>query len=176
MEIQRGKPAHLEEICQITDQAKRRLQALGLDQWQKGYPSRDVWEEDLVLGRAWVVIEGGIVAAAFTLTREPEPSYQQIQGTWQSPEGSGYTSLHRLCVGDAWMGRGIAGACLAFALEQAAQAGEASLRVDTHPGNRPMGRALEKAGFCCCGQIALVGGPEDGDLRIAYEKVLSSKG
>lgn len=172
MEIQRGKPAHLAEICQITDQAKERLRALGLDQWQKGYPSREVWEEDLALGRAWVAMEKGAVAAAFTLTREPEPSYQRIRGAWQSPEGAGYTSLHRLCVGDAWMGRGIAGACLAFALEQAAQAGDTSLRVDTHPGNHPMGRALEKAGFRRCGQIDLVGGPEDGDLRIAYERVL----
>lgn len=172
MEIQRGKPAHLAEICQITDQAKERLRALGLDQWQKGYPSREVWEEDLALGRAWVAMEKGAVAAAFTLTREPEPSYQRIRGVWQSPEGAGYTSLHRLCVGDAWMGRGIAGACLAFALEQAAQAGDTSLRVDTHPGNHPMGRALEKAGFRRCGQIDLVGGPEDGDLRIAYERVL----
>lgn len=172
MEIQRGKPAHLAEICQITDQAKERLRALGLDQWQKGYPSREVWEEDLALGRAWVAMEKGAVAAAFTLTREPEPSYQRIRGAWQSPEGAGYTSLHRLCVGDAWMGRGIAGACLAFALERAAQAGDTSLRVDTHPGNHPMGRALEKAGFRRCGQIDLVGGPEDGDLRIAYERVL----
>lgn len=172
MEIQRGKPAHLAEICQITDQAKERLRALDLDQWQKGYPSREVWEEDLALGRAWVAMEKGAVAAAFTLTREPEPSYQRIRGAWQSPEGAGYTSLHRLCVGDAWMGRGIAGACLAFALEQAAQAGDTSLRVDTHPGNHPMGRALEKAGFRRCGQIDLVGGPEDGDLRIAYERVL----
>ena len=73
------------------------------------------------------------------------------------------------------MGRGIAGACLAFALEQAAQAGDTSLRVDTHPGNHPMGRALEKAGFRRCGQIDLVGGPEDGDLRIAYERVLPLK-
>lgn len=51
MKIQQGKPFHLEEICQVMEQAKRRLKALGLDQWQKGYPSRAVWEEDLDLER-----------------------------------------------------------------------------------------------------------------------------
>ncbi len=175
MKIQQGKPFHLEEICQVMEQAKRRLKALGLDQWQKGYPSRAVWEEDLDLERAWVATSEGAVIAAFTLTHEPEPSYQRIQGAWWGAAGERYTSLHRLCVGDAWLGQGVAGLCLAFALEQAAQAGDASLRVDTHPNNGPMNRALEKAGFRRCGQIHLVGGPEDGDLRVAYERVLSPK-
>jgi hypothetical protein len=35
-----------------------------------------------------------------------------------------------------------------------------------------MQRALIKAGFVACGEIYLVGGCEDGDLRIAFEKVL----
>ena len=173
MNIHVGQPIHLEGICQITGQAKSRLKALGLDQWQKGYPSREVWAEDLALGRAWVATEGGEVAAAFTLTREPEPAYRQIQGAWRGEEGAGYTSLHRLCVGNAWLGRGLAGDCLAFALAQAARVGDPSLRVDTHPGNRPMIRALEKAGFLLCGRIYLVGGPENGDLRIAYERLLT---
>ena len=32
--------------------------------------------------------------------------------------------------------------------------------------------ALTKAGFVPCGEIRLVGGCEDGDLRIAFEKIL----
>jgi len=35
-----------------------------------------------------------------------------------------------------------------------------------------MQRALEKAGFTRCGKIYLIGGNEDGDPRIAFEKVL----
>ena len=31
---------------------------------------------------------------------------------------------------------------------------------------------LEKAGFTICGTIILKGGAEDGDLRVAYEKLL----
>ena len=47
-----------------------------------------------------------------------------------------------------------------------------SVRIDTHHGNRPMQRALEKEGFQPCGDIILVGGPEDGDPRLAFERLL----
>ena len=46
------------------------------------------------------------------------------------------------------------------------------MRIDTHGGNLPMQRALEKAGFTPCGTIILVGGSEDGDPRLAFEKIL----
>jgi len=47
MEIILAEQSHLEEICTITAQAKAQLKNLGLDQWQKGYPSREVWIQDL---------------------------------------------------------------------------------------------------------------------------------
>ena len=47
-----------------------------------------------------------------------------------------------------------------------------SIRIDTHEGNLPMQRALEKSGFARCGTIFLKGGAEDGDPRIAFEKLL----
>ena len=31
---------HIDKMCEITEQAKQQLRGLGLDQWQKGYPSR----------------------------------------------------------------------------------------------------------------------------------------
>jgi len=47
-----------------------------------------------------------------------------------------------------------------------------SIRIDTHEGNLPMQSALKKAGFIRCGRIFLQGGAEDGDPRIAFEKLL----
>ena len=38
---------HIDRMCEITDQAKRQLKDLGLDQWQQGYPSREVWLTDI---------------------------------------------------------------------------------------------------------------------------------
>ena len=52
------------------------------------------------------------------------------------------------------------------------RAGLSAVRIDTHEGNLPMRRALEKAGFTFCGRITLIGGSEDGDPRLAFEKIL----
>jgi RimJ/RimL family protein N-acetyltransferase len=59
-----------------------------------------------------------------------------------------------------------------FGFEMAQAKGFHSMRIDTHPDNLPMQRALSKAGFVYCGQIILKGGAEDGDLRVAFEKLL----
>lgn len=44
-----------------------------------------------------------------------------------------------------------------------------SVRVDTHPENLTMQRALERAGFTNCGELVLLSGDEVGDLRYGYE-------
>lgn len=54
----------------------------------------------------------------------------------------------------------------------ASQEGLASVRVDTHPDNKPMQRALEKAEFVYCGNLILVSGAEKGDGRLGYERVV----
>ena len=48
MEFILAAETHLEDLCRITDEAKAQLKGLGLDQWQKGYPSREIWEQDFV--------------------------------------------------------------------------------------------------------------------------------
>lgn len=171
MDIERAGEAQLGRICQITDQAKRQLRELGLDQWQQGYPSEDVWARDIAVGQAYTVLDdAGTVIGAFAFVTGFEPSYETIDGHWLSDEP--YASVHRVCVSDGSKGKGIAGAMFAFAFEKAHELGYASVRIDTHPGNAPMKRALEKAGFQPCGTIRLADGVEKGHLRIAFEKLL----
>ena len=153
-----------------TDQAKRQLAGLGLDQWQKGYPSREVWLSDIAQGCTYLALEGEEVLGIFAFQTTPDPSYADIEGAWLT-DGS-YASMHRVCVADGCKGKGVAGQMFQKGFEMAKSLGFASVRIDTHPGNLPMQRALSKAGFEPCGRIRLVGGTEDGDLRIAFEKIL----
>ena len=162
---------HLEAMCAITGQAKEQLKGLGLDQWQKGYPSRAVWEQDLVDHTAWVAVEDGQVLGAFAYLTTHDPSYTVIDGAWLTGDNRRYGSLHRVCVADGAKGKGVAVGMFRYAMSMAKEAGLPSLRIDTHPGNTPMRRALEKAGFTPCGTIILQGGCEDGDPRLAYEYV-----
>lgn len=161
-------PAQVDRLCEITDQAKRQLRGLGIDQWQKGYPSRETWEQDVRDACAYLALENGKVIGAFALKADAELSYAQIEGRWLT-DGP-YASVHRLCVADGEKGKGVAGRMLAFAGEAAVASGLTSVRIDTHPGNTPMRRTLEKAGFEYCGIIRLAEGCERGDMRVAFEK------
>lgn len=170
MEFTIAKQEHFEALCAITDEAKAQLKALGLDQWQKGYPSAEVWQSDIEKGITWVAVENGKVLGAFMFSTQPDPSYAEIDGAWLT-DGP-YASFHRVCVADAAKGRGVAGALFAHGFKMARAAGMPSVRIDTHAGNIPMKRALEKGGFTPCGEIILVGGSENGDPRDAYELIL----
>jgi len=161
---------HLNDLCRITDEAKAQLKMLGLDQWQKGYPSRDVWENDIMRQTAWVAVEGNQVLGAFAFQTTPDASYGEIDGQWLT-DGP-YASMHRVCVAENSRGKGVAGELFRHGIFLAKQQGLPSMRMDTHPGNRPMQRALEGGGFMLCGTILLKGGCEDGDCRVAYEKIL----
>jgi len=170
MEFIVAVPEHLDRMCAITEQAKRQLQSLGLDQWQQGYPSREVWQKDIEEGSTYLAAEEGEVLGIFAFQITPDPSYKVIDGKWLT-DGE-YASMHRVCVADGCKGKGIAGKMFAYGFELAKRAGFKAVRIDTHPGNIPMQKALGKAGFCPCGEIRLVGGCEDGHLRIGFEKIL----
>lgn len=170
MEFILATSSHLEELCTITAQAKAQLKALGLDQWQKGYPSKEVWENDIKSEMAWLTVENGSVLGAFAFQTTPDPSYGEIEGAWLTSKP--YASMHRVCVADHSKGKGVAGKMFAYGASMAKELGLHSMRIDTHPGNQPMQRALEKAGFLPCGTIILKGGCEDGDVRVAFEKLL----
>ena len=170
MEFMQAEVRHLEELYRITEEGKAQLKRLGLDQWQKGYPNRTIWEEDIRQGTAWVAVEKGRVLGAFMFQTAPELSYAEIDGAWLT-DGA-YGSLHRVCVADAAKGHGVAGALFRQGLVLTEAAGLPALRIDTHPGNLPMRRALEKAGFTPCGTIILQEGCEAGGVRVAYECLL----
>ena len=63
-------------------------------------------------------------------------------------------------------------ALFASVCDMAARCGVGSVRVDTHPNNRAMRMALEKAGFTACGELLLDRCEEAGDPRVAYERIL----
>ena len=170
MEFILADTKYLEQMCAITEQAKAQLKIMGVDQWQKGYPNKEIWENDIIEKSTWIAVENDKVLGAFMLLKIDEPSYAVIDGHWLSD--APYASLHRVCVSDEAKGRGVAGKLFEHGCKLAKEQGFASMRIDTHPENKPMLRAIEKFGFKKCGNIIIKGGSEDGDLRVAFEKIL----
>lgn len=168
---------YLDRMCKITDQAKAQLKAMGVDQWQKGYPSRQTWEQDIKESCTYLALDEATdnVMGIFAYFTTNEVTYNTIDGSWLTGDQFGdhaYVSLHRVCVSNVYKGQGVVGKMFEHVFERARIEGLPSVRIDTHPDNRPMLRALDKAGFVRCGIIYLQGGLEKGELRVAFEKVL----
>lgn len=168
--IRRTTEKDISKIVPIYEEARRTIAALGIDQWQNGYPSSDVLNEDIALRQSYVVEADGIVCGTFALIKNGEPTYDKIfDGHWMSGDDNrDYTAIHRVAISVAKRGSGISGEIISYAEKTAKSLGHCSLRIDTHRGNIVMRRMLEKNGFEFCGVIYL----ESGDERVAYEKII----
>lgn len=169
MEIRKTTAADLEAVMDILNEARRTIAALGINQWQDGYPTADVILDDIARDRSRVLVKDGEVIGTFAVLDDGEPTYDRIfDGHWLTgDESRSYIAVHRVAVSVKSRGTGASGKIMQYAGELAAELGMKSVRIDTHEGNVVMRRMLEKNGFVHCGTIIL----ESGDPRVAYEKM-----
>ena len=169
MKIEKSVMKDIDTIMQILSEARGRIGRLGIDQWQYGYPTRDIVAEDINLRRSFIARDdNGSICAVFTMLDDGEPTYEKIyDGEWIA-EGKPYVAVHRIAVAGDKLKKGIASAVMSGVEEHAKTIGYASVRIDTHVGNIPMRGMLEKNGYKCCGTIYL----SDGESRCAYEKIV----
>ena len=170
MEIRKTREQDVEALIALFDEARGTIAQLGIDQWQNGYPSREVVYDDLAKDRTYVVDVGEEICGTFVLVDDGEPLYDVIEnGAWKTGNDSqDYVAIHRVAVSVRMRGKGISTAIVEYAASFARSLDRSSLRIDTHEGNVVMRRMLEKHGFVYCGVIHLA----NGDPRVAYERVL----
>ena len=176
MQIRLATLRDLDQLMLLFEEARGTIAALGIDQWQDGYPSRLVIEDDVMRHRSYVVECDGTgeadtagIVGTFVLVDDGEVTYNEIfGGRWMTGDGCRYVAIHRVAVAVARRGSGISTAIMNYAADHARALGRASLRIDTHEGNVVMRRMLEKHGFTLCGEIRLLSGAP----RVAYERVL----
>ena len=160
MLIRKSVEADLAQIGVIYENAKKFMRETGNPhQWNSQRPNIQSAREDMERGIGYVAEENGEILAVFMFSKEPDPTYAEIDGAWLSD--APYGVIHRIAV--AKQGQGIIGACIGECFARCE-----NLRIDTHRDNLPMQRALLKRGFEYCGVIRL----ENGDERLAYQKVL----
>lgn len=175
MQFRKATSNDIDDIMDILTHGRRAIAALGIDQWQGGYPHRDIVERDVARRESYVVEDEGAVIATVMIGFSGEECYDIItDGTWLTQSDSRdphYAVLHRVAVGTRSRGRGVA----TFLLEEAERIvraqGFESVRIDTHPGNTPMRKLLEKSGYTACGTIFIAHAEEATPDRIAYEKL-----
>lgn len=165
MEFLHAKNTDIERIMEIVRQAQAWFATQGIDQWQDGYPTSEIFQRDIERGECYILCEDEQIIAVGVISFAGEPTYDKIyDGEWI--DNKPYVVVHRIAVASSHKGRGVAGRILAHAERLAAKRGITSFRIDTHRDNLPMQRAITKQGFLHCGRILLESGAE----REAYQK------
>lgn len=167
-EIKRTKIENLSVIMRIINMTKEVFAEEGVDQWQKGYPKRDAFLQDIMMNESYTIFDEDCVVGTFMLSKNIEPTYNEIhQGHWLHNES--YAVIHRFTIDPATRRQGL-GIMTFNEIESMLCSDESikSIRVDTHEDNMGMQALLEKVDFKYVGIIYLA----NGDKRLAYEKAL----
>lgn len=160
----------LERLTELANQAIDGFKARGIDQWQNGEPNEQELASGIERQVIHVIEDEGEIIAMITVVHGPDESYEHLDGVWPNEEP--YCAFHRVCVDEARKGQGIAGRLFAFSEEYGRSLGYHNVRIDTHPDNHSMQRALAKNGFLLCGTLKLLTGADAGALRLGYHKII----
>lgn len=166
MEVRRSEYEDINDILNIIDEGKSYFKSKGIDQWQKGYPNRDVILHDIETKTSYVLVDSDKIIGTMRFAIEEDPDYGYIEGKWLSRDK--YGVIHRIAVSNAQKGRGYASILIRHSLELCKQYGAHSLRIDTHEKNLSMQRLIHKNGFQECGIVYI----QKTEKRIAYEYVI----
>ena len=164
MKIRNTRLDELDAVMEVYAHARKFMSAHGNpNQWKNNKPSREQIESDIKRGHHYVCEENGQIAAVFYFAHETDPTYAKIyDGAWLNEED--YSVVHRIASSGIVKGAG------SFCMEWASAQSD-NLKIDTHADNYVMQNMLKKCGFQPCGTIYL----EDGESRIAFQKICESK-
>lgn len=157
MKIRKATIEDLPKMREIFNYGRElQIQTGNPNQWEEGYPSKNLMMEDMEKGAAHVCeSDQGEIMAVLSVFTEPDPTYYEIEGQWLNDEP--YTTIHRIAT--SGVVKGVGQYCLQWVQERSE-----NVRIDTHKDNAPMKYVLEKLGFAYCGVIYL----DNGDPRDAY--------
>ncbi len=159
--------ADIPQMMPLFEAASQGLRNIGVNQWQNGYPQRSLIESDVESGVSFVLLDEGVIIGTAVISFGGEPTYDHIEGAWLTTEAE-FVVIHRLTIRPDRRGARLAERLFAEAERMCRERGVRTMRIDTHEGNLPMQRAVERYGFQRCGVIYL----DNGDPRLAYEKPL----
>ncbi len=158
--VRKALKNELPELMELYKAAQRFMAETGNPtQWGTFHPAFSMLEEDVELGRLYVIERDDGIAGVFMFEIGEDPTYIEIDnGSWL--DDSPYGVIHRIA---ARIGaKGVVREAMNFALTRIGH-----IRIDTHENNKIMQHVLEKNGFRHRGVIYVY----DGTPREAYEYV-----
>ena len=172
--IEKSKERDIDNIMPLFDAARTTMAKLGIDQWQDGYPFKEDIQGDIQAGESYVVKYGSDIIATFMLMERKEPTYANIyDGSWLTPTENRYATIHRITVSPEFRkskahtgGKSVSAFIMDYVKQYVKNKNlTGGIKIDTHEGNIPMRKMLEKNDFKYCGIIYL----KSGSKRVAYQ-------
>lgn len=155
----------LTNIMNIINEGKEFLKNNNVNQWQDGYPNKEVILNDINNNESYVIENNGEVVGTTAVSLVGEKSYDKIyEGNWLS--NNKYAVIHRIAVSKGKGIKGVGREILKESEKICLSNGIRNIKIDTHEDNKVMQELLEKNNYKYCGIIFL----EDGSKRLAFEK------
>lgn len=138
-------------------------------QWQCGYPNRSTLLEDIAQNRLYGCYIHETLVGVVAVVEGVNEDYLVIDnGEWLSPTSRTDVVLHRVAVKKEFYHQKIGKTLLTFGIEEARRRKATSVKIDTHPKNKPMQHVIQECGFIYCGVIYIQQETVEKE-RLAYE-------
>ena len=168
LNFRKGTSSDIQRIMELVADAQEWFRRSQIDQWQDGYPTTAIIEQDIVNQENYIVEHNGSIAATAVISFAGEPTYEKIAGKGWLNENY-YAVVHRIAVADEFRRMGIAREILHFTEELCTERGVEDIRIDTHKDNGAMRSLFKSMGYTHCGRIRILSGA----YREAYHKNLA---
>jgi ribosomal protein S18 acetylase RimI-like enzyme len=171
--IEKGTKSDIEELSKLYDDLNDFLEAgINYPGWMKGiYPIREDAVNGIENGTLYVAKTAGKIAGSIILSHEPEPVYKSVK--WNiDAEYSSIFVIYTFAVHPDYLGKGVGGEILKFAIQHCINEHAKAIRLDVYEKNIPAIRLYEKFGFKYVDTVDLGLGKHGLDFFKLYEKLL----
>lgn len=140
MNIIQAKKDDIQKALKLTRSCASDMIEKGIFQWNEHYPSKEVFEKDILLSQMWKLEENGDLIGVIVLTEIEDAEYNNVK--WLT-ENRRNLYIHRLAVHPDHQGKGYAQRLMDFAEAYAKKNGYLSIRLDTFSQNKRNQRFYE---------------------------------
>lgn len=163
--IRQAVAKDLDDIMAVYNSCVCGMIALGIDQWDDTYPSREVIQKDLEIGDYYVGHLNNEIVSGIKIDRIQDQSYLSIN--WED-KSNNFMVVHRLCAKESVWHKGVGKQMMKFAEQLAKKSGCTSMRLDTYINNPKAIDFYKRIGYKQLGHIKL---KPHKDVYFCFEKL-----
>ncbi|OUV50492.1 MAG: GNAT family N-acetyltransferase [Flavobacteriaceae bacterium TMED116] len=165
--IRKAILSDLDTIKKIAESCAKNMIDNNIFQWNKNYPSKNIFKKDILNQSLYVFEEGNLVKGCIVLCEQKDLVYNLV--SWRTKDSKNLY-IHRLAVHPAYQKMGLAKSMMDYAENFAKKNNYVSIRLDTFSKNPRNIKFYEIRGYIKLGNIFLPNQSED--PFYCYEKII----